>query len=310
MSDKPLAHSLEYGAFRLLSAVLRTLPERLSQWLGAILGWKVGTVLRIRRAVVDRNLARAFPERSPAWRRHTARACYVHLGRESVAMVRLAGLATEEVAARTTVVGLDALRQALAEGRGVVMVTGHLGNWEVGGAALAASGVPVLAVAKGMANRRFGAALTATRARLGVGTVDVREAPRKVMRALRGGGAVALVADQDARRAGVFVPFFGTPASTARGPALFAVRAGCPLFLGTMLRMPGSRPRYRLALERIDVQPTGDADRDVLALTAAHTAALERAVRAAPEQYFWQHNRWKTAPGTARRPEPASDASV
>jgi KDO2-lipid IV(A) lauroyltransferase len=310
MSDKALAHALEYGTFRVLSAFLRALPEGLAQRLGAGLGWVVGSVLRIRRDVVERNLALAFPDRTARWRARTASASYVHLGREAVAVLRLAGLAAPDMRVRTSVVGLEELREALAEGRGAVLVTGHLGNWEIAGAALAVREVPLLAVAKGMANRRFGEALTAARERLGVRTVDVSRAPRDVMRALRGGGAVALVADQNAREFGLLVPFFGVRASTARGPAVFAIRARCPLFLGVMLRHPGWRPRYQLTLERIDVERTGDSEWDVLALTTAHTAALERAVRAAPEQYFWQHKRWRKHAGTMPGEEPPQDAPV
>ncbi len=310
MSDKALAHALEYGAFRVLSAFLRALPEALAQGLGAFLGWGVGSLLRIRRNVVDRNLALAFPDRSPAWRRRVARGSYVHLGREAVAMFRLAGLAPRDMLARTVVDGLEPLREVLAEGRGAVLVTGHLGNWEIGGAALAARDVPLLAVAKGMANRRFGDDLTATRERLGVRTVDVAHAPKEAMRALREGVAVALVADQNAREYGLPVPFFGVPASTWKGPAVFALRADCPLFLGFMLREPGWRPRYRLTLVRIDMERSGETEEDVFRLTAAHTAALERAVRTAPQQYFWQHKRWRGRPTTSSTSEPASDASV
>jgi len=129
------------------------------------------------------------------------------------------------------------------------------------------------------------------------------------MRALRKGEAVALVADQSARF-GVLVPFFGVPASTARGPAVFALRAGSPLFLGVMRREAGWRPRYRFTLERIVFETTGDGERDVLAVTTAHTLALERAVQETPRQYFWQHNRWRQRRARSGAPEPPPDGSV
>ncbi len=310
MSERTVAHGLEYAAFKVLTALLGALPEVLAQRLGALLGWVVGSVLRIRRDVVDRNLERAFPDRPDAWRRKVARASYVHLGREAVSFFRMAGLSVADILARTTVEGLEPLREALAEGRGVVFATGHLGNWEIGGAAVAARGVPLLAVTKGMANRRFGEALTATRERLGMRVVDISDAPREVLRTLREGGAVALVADQNAREFGVFVPFFGTPASTARGPAVFTLRAECPLFVGFVHREAGWRARYRVDLQRIDVERTGDPDQDILALTSAHTAALEGVVRESPAQYFWQHKRWKTRPPSANGPEPPTGGSV
>lgn len=294
------AHALEYALFRGAAAVLGLLPERAALALGGALGWMAGSVLRVRRAVVDDNLAGAFPEGSADWRRRVARASYAHLGREAVAALRITGRGPEEVVRRTTIVGLEAFREALRRGRGVVLVTGHLGNWEVGGAAFAARGLPVDAVAKGMANRRFGARLDASRRRVGVRLLTLEEAPREGLRSLREGRVLGLIADQDAREDGVFVPFFGREASTFRGPALFALRSGAPIFLGVSLREPGAPARYRVTVEPVPFVPTGDLEADIRALTAAHTAALERAIRKAPEQYFWQHRRWKTRPpGTA-----------
>jgi len=117
-----------------------------------------------------------------------------------------------------------------------------------------------------------------------------------VLRSLRAGRVAGLVADQDARRRGLFVDFLGTPASTARGPALFALRAGAPLFLGSCVALPDQPGRYRCEVEEIRVDRTGDLDEDVRRLTAAHAAALAERVRRMPEQYFWQHKRWKTRP--------------
>jgi len=296
MSRRRPKHAIEYALFRLLAGAIRVLPEGWALRAGGALGWFAGVVLRIRRRDVDRHLEIAFPENTPAWRGRTARRCYVHFGRESVAIFRLAEVDRRDLAARTTVSGLEVLRASLDEGRGVVLVTGHLGNWEIGGAALSAYGLPVDAVAKGMANRRFGDDLTATRERLGMRVIDMAVAPRAVLRSLRAGRVVALVADQNARESGVFVPFFGRAASTARGPALFALRSGAPILLGTCLREPGWPQRYRIVLTPIEAEATGDLEVDMARLTREHMAALERAVRDAPEQYFWQHKRWKTRP--------------
>lgn len=307
MTDKALKHRLEYHLFRAVSAVLLSLPERLALRVGACLGWTAGVLVRIRRREVDAHLALAFPRKPPSWRRRIARASYVHLGREAVAMFRMAGLDAEAVRARTVLEGLDELRSALDEGKGAVLVTGHLGNWEVGGAALTARGIELDAVAKGMANRRFDRDLVATRRRLGLRVVGMEEAPRAVLRALRAGRAVALVADQNFHRGGIFVPFFGTPAATAKGPALFALRTGAPVFLGTAIREEGWPPRYRVSFRRIEVEASGDLDDDVRRLTEAHTGALERAVRDHPGQYFWQHKRWKTRPPVEGRDGPSEE---
>jgi KDO2-lipid IV(A) lauroyltransferase len=97
-------------------------------------------------------------------------------------------------------------------------------------------------------------------------------------------------------RGGIFVDFFGVPAATAKGPALFALRTGAPVFLGVALRLPGDPQRYRVVIERIQVDASGDLDEDVKRLTALHTARLQHYVEENPGQYFWQHRRWKTRP--------------
>lgn len=276
--------------------MVRLLPESLALGLGEVLGWLAGAVLRVRRRVVDANLARAFPERDTAWRRRVALGSYRHLGREAVATFRLGGATRDWVLGATDVEGLEALEAAVAEGKGALIVTGHLGNWEIGGAAVAVRGTPVDAVALVQANRLFDRDLVSARGRLGMRVIARGDARREVLRSLGAGRVAALVADQNARAGAVFVPFFGEPAATFRGPALFSLRRGAPLFLGVALRSSRRPQRYRVVLEEVSVTPTGALEDDVRRLTAAHTAALERHIRTAPEQYFWQHKRWKTRP--------------
>ncbi len=296
MSRRSVRHGLEYLGFLAADLVLGVVPERWALGLGGALGVLAGTVLRIRRGTVDRNLETAFPDRAPSWRARVARDSYRHLGREAVATFRLAHLSDEDVRARVRVRGVEKLREALESGRGAVVVTGHLGNWELGGAGVACLGIPIEGVAARQANPRFDRRLVAARRRLGMGVLRKGEAVREGIRALREGRVVALVGDQNARRAGIFVDFFGKPASTARGPALLALRAGTPLVLGICTATEGGAARYEVVLEPVAEPREGDLTGRVRALTEAHTAGLERHVRRAPEQYMWQHKRWKTRP--------------
>jgi KDO2-lipid IV(A) lauroyltransferase len=166
----------------------------------------------------------------------------------------------------------------------------------MGGASIAAWGVPLHAIAQRQRNPLFDADITRNREALGLTVVERRDAPKRVFRTLRAGGAVGIVGDQNVRRGGVFVEFFGRLASTARGPALFALRTGAPLFVGSVRRLPGFPQRYRAEIQRIPLTPSGDLDADVMRLTKTHTRYLEERAREAPEQYFWQHRRWKTRP--------------
>jgi len=151
-------------------------------------------------------------------------------------------------------------------------------------------------------NRLVDERLQELRRKLGVETIYQSQAPSRVPRVLRANGVVGIVGDQDARSSGIFVPFFGRPASTHRGPALFALRLSAPVFSCIARRLPGKKVRYEVAGERVNVTRTGDLDADVAALTAELAARLERQVRQAPEQYFWFHKRWKSTPPPPSEP--------
>jgi KDO2-lipid IV(A) lauroyltransferase len=296
MRHPTFRHRIEYLGFRLALGVLRMLPERLALGMGGGFGWFAGTVLGIRRRVVREHLRLAFPGETEAWRRRLGRASFRHLGREALATFLLGRMASEEILKRTEIGSLDLLREALARGKGAVLLTAHFGNWELAGAARALRGVPMDVVAQRQRNPLFDSHLNEGRRRMGMRVIPRNEAPRRVVRSLRDGRAVAFVGDQNVRRGGVFVAFFGKKASTARGPAVFALRTGCPIFQGVNRRLPGYPTRYRLEIVPVDFAPTGDTEEDVHRLTQRHAAFLEKEIREGPEQYFWQHRRWKTRP--------------
>jgi Kdo2-lipid IVA lauroyltransferase/acyltransferase len=298
------AHRAEFLLTRAVQSGLSLAPERVAEAFGGIVGRLVQWPLGIRTPVVRQNLRRAFPDADPAWLDALVTATYRHLGREAAATMRLHRLGPAGVVARTEMVGWESLLEALAEGRGAILAAGHLGNWEVGAAALAARGLPTSGVVQRQSNRLVDERLDRNRRVLGVDTIPRGEARTRVPRALRSGRVVGMVADQDAGRSGIFVPFFGQPASTHRGPALFALRIGAPIFVAAALRVADA-PRYRVHLERLEPVRTGDLAADVAALTERVSRRLEELIRISPEQYFWFHKRWKTAPPT----ELASQAS-
>ncbi len=294
-----VAHRAQQVLFMSAVTVARVLGDHGSAALGGALGRLGYFPLRFRRQLVEKHLRWAFPERDDAWIRATARAAYAHLGREAIATIRLARMTRDDVLARTTVIGLDAFQRALAEGNGLVLASGHVGNHEIGAAALSARGIPLDLVVQRQANPLFDASLIGSRKRLGLGVIDRSHATKLAIKALRGGRAVAFAADQNAGKAGIFVPFFGKPASTHRGAAVFAVKTGAPLFLGTSLRKGNE---YEVLLQRVDVPREGDLDDVVYRLTLAFTQRLEAVVRQAPEQYLWLHRRWKTRPPEETHP--------
>ena len=286
------AHRAEFALARTLESTVSALPERAADAVGRSIGRAVHR-LGIRRDIVESNLRLAFPDRDDRWIARTAFAAYEHLGREAAATMRLSKLDARAIVERTVPIGWDEMEAARSLGRGVILVTGHYGNWEIAAATVASRGIPIAAIVRRQGNRLVDERLQQLRKKLGVETIYQRQAPGEVPRILRANGVVGIVGDQNARRAGILVPFFGHPASTHRGPALFALRLGTPVLSCIARRMPGNEPRYEIAGERVEVERTGELDVDIHAMTAELAARLERQVRIAPEQYFWFHNRWK-----------------
>jgi|SRR5690348_9163515 len=288
-----IAHRIEYGALRGVVGLLKRMGLRSASAFGAGLGKLGYRPLAIRREVVERQVRAALPDLSPNEIRRVARASYAHLGRTTAETAILPLYDRERIISLfEEVEGWSIVEERLAREKGLIFVGGHLGNWELGGAYLAARGLPMHAVARYMANPLFDRYLTRTRERIGMTIVHDDEAVRRVPRALRTGHAVAFLIDQGAvGLASTWVPFFGRLAKTPRGPAVFALRLGAPIVFGAAIRQPNGR--FRLSFEAIDSTATGNLEVDVERIVTDYTAALERWVKRAPEQYFWHHRRWK-----------------
>lgn len=309
---KALAHRAEFYALRGALGVLRRLRWERACRLGERLGVLGYAPLGIRRDVVERQIAAAFPELDGAGVRDLARRAYAHLGRSTIETALLSSLGREGILDLVTeVTGWDAIEEAHAAGRGIVIVSGHFGNWELAGAYLPARGIPMDVIVRRQANPLFDDFLDATRARLGMSVVNDSEAVKRTPRALREGRAVGFVSDQGLLGlASTFVPFFGRPARTPRGAAVFALRFDAPVVFITAVRLPGGT--YRFVAERVEVQLTGDREADSDAIVRRYTEVLESWVRRAPEQYFWHHRRWRRQPeGTpAELRDPVTTHSV
>lgn len=291
-----LSHRLQFALLRGMVALLARLPlgtaRRVGERIGLLGFWPLG----IRRRVVERQIAAAFPELAAREVTTLARRAYAHLGRLGIETALAPRLGAAGVLALFEADSDFALvERHLAEGRGVIAFTGHVGSWELAAGYLAARNVPVDAVARRMSNPLFDTYLNDARRGVGINVVYDADAVRRIPRAMKEGRLVGLVADQGVMGlASTFVPFFGRPAKTPRGPAVFAIRYKVPiLFIAAILQPSG---KYRLFVEEITPDATGDRDADVDATVARFTAALERMVRRFPDQYFWHHRRWKRQP--------------
>jgi KDO2-lipid IV(A) lauroyltransferase len=293
MKGTVVAHYAEYLALRGAVAALDKLSMRragdIGEWIGA-LGYRP---LGVRRAVVERQVRAAFPGLGELEVRRIARASYESLGRTTIETALLPAYSREQVLGMfERVDGWDVVERGMAHGKGILFVSGHLGNWELGGSLVAARGVPLEAVTRRMQNPLFDRYITETRRRIGMSVIHDADAVKRVPRAMRENHAVAFLVDQGAvGLASTWVPFFGRYAKTPRGPAVFALRLDSPVVFGAALRQPSGR--YVMHFEEVRVERTGDREADVDAIVAAYTNTLERWIRRTPEQYFWHHRRWK-----------------
>jgi len=290
-----------YVALRAVMGVVRLLPRRPALAAGGALGL-AARGLGMRRAVTASNIAAAFPELGEAARMRIERGVYRHFGRMAVDSLRLSASGPARLAPWVRdgdLVGI--LEPALKAGRGAIVLTGHIGNWELAGAHLAARGFPLAAVVKPPANRYLARHTERVRHALGITTIPLPEARSVIPALLRENRIVALVADQGALRSDTWSPFFGRPTKTAVGPGLFHHQTGAPVFFGAMIAEPGGG--YRLMGELLVDRMTGTVNEAVQRVADLFRQRLEALVRRFPEQYLWTHRLWK------QQPEPRESAA-
>jgi KDO2-lipid IV(A) lauroyltransferase len=294
--SRRIKHRLEDAALALIIALLGPLGFRGAQRFGSFLAtlWYYGYRRRVdvSMANIDRAFGGTLDRRAV---RRLSLESYRNIGRTFLEFARFPYMDARRAAELVTFSNPEILDDLARRGKGAILVTGHYGNWELIGAAVAGRGYPISFVVGRQGNALVDRRINRYRGGMGVGIIERGVALREIPRALRRGEFVALLADQDAGRSGVFVDFLGTPASTPKGAAHFAFRFGAPILFGVTVRGGDGRHRAEL-FDPIWPRENADTDEEVLRLTRAYTAYLEEAVYRHPEQYFWPHRRWKTKP--------------
>ena len=295
----PWHRAVQWTVARLVALVgglAGRLPLRVAQRLGAGLGRLAYWILPGRRRVALDNLTLVYGEAlAPADRTRVARQCFEHLGMTTLECCRLFFGPTERLFGRVRGHGTEHIGQALARGRGIFFLTGHFGNWELLAAAHGHAGFGLSVVVRPLDNPYLDALIARARERSGLRAIPKRDAVSGVRAALARGECIGILLDQDAGRDGVFVPFLGHPASTSRALAILAIKTRAPVVPAFIHRRPDGS--HELVLDpEIPLAITGDLDHDIEVNTARYSEALERHVRAHPEQWFWVHRRWKSRP--------------
>jgi Kdo2-lipid IVA lauroyltransferase/acyltransferase len=293
---KEKRYALEARAAHLAARTIARLPRRWALAVGRGLGTLWGELDRRHVGIAAANLGRSFPhwDEARAWR--TARAVYRHFGAAMIDLLWLDAHPREEVMALVEVEGREHVEAAMAAGRGALLVTAHIGNWELHGLSHGWLFGAIGVIARRLDNPALDERLCALRARGGNTVILKQKALATVLRFLREGRGVAVLIDQNVQeKDGIFVEYFGRPAATTTVAAALALKTGCALVPTHTLLLPDGR--YRLVYDPpVAYTPTGDRRADVAALTQALTRSIEAWVRETPEQWLWLHRRWKTQP--------------
>ena len=267
------------------------LPHRLALSVGRFLGRLAWSLSARDRGRALEHLSFALPELTEAERRRIARASFLSAGTNLAELLHFLKRDRQEIHRHLEIHGWENVEAAKESKRSILILTGHCGNWELIGTALHEGGVPPAAVARPLDDAGLQKLLVDLRSHLGTTTIarGTRGSARQLLEVLRGGGALAMLIDQDTKVDGVWVPFFGRPAFTPVGAAEIALRQKANVIPSFIERRPDGGHLIRF-------HPALDLPQDPQEATALMTAKIEEQVRQRPEQWVWWHKRWRRQP--------------
>lgn len=290
--------ALEAMALGVFKIVARVAPRGPFLRVGRGLGRLVAAVDTRHRNIAKDNLRRSFPDWSEERVDQTARAVWAHFGGVMFDLVRILAKGPGAVDALVTVEGAENALRAHGSPNGVVLITGHFGNWETHGIVHAKRFGSIGVVARPLDNKRLDAAMTSLRESAGNEVIEKEHAMIRSMRRLKAAQGVAFVVDQNVQeKEGIFVNFFGRPACTTPFAARLALRTGAMVLPCRAVMTPDLK--YRVIYDPpIDPRDFGTGEDAVLTLTQAMMNATEAWIRANPDQWLWMHRRWHTQPSS------------
>ena len=288
---------IEFVPFWLLLRGLGVLPRPLARAVGVAMARIVNVVHKKLRRVGMRNLEIAFPEMREAERRAILKRVFDGMGRQLAEFALLPRITKENIPEVAVHDGLENFLGAQKRGKGVLLLTGHFGAWELGSFAHSLYGYPIKIVVRDLDNPRINNLVKRYRTLYGNSTFDNREFARTLISSMRAGDTVGILMDTNMTPPqGVFVDFFGVPAATASGMARVALKTDAAVVPAFTL-WDAKLGKYCIRFEpMLELVRSGDAEADAVANTALFTKALEACVRAHPDQWIWVHRRWKTRP--------------
>lgn len=286
---------IEYTALKSVAQIIQKLSSLSSIKLGRMLGLFVYYFVPIRKSVAINNIKLAFPGKSDKEIERIARGTYENFGQTFFEFLHTPAREPGDFIKRCRIYNKKLLYRSFESGKGTLLMSGHFGNWEYIAALICSLGFPLTVIARPQKNRLVDNLINKYRQKAGIETVSLGMGVREFLRALRANKFVALLADQDAHREGVFVDFFNRLSATAPGPALFSLKTGATIVFATsVLKKNGSYNIYFEEIKSHDL--VGITSDNIRILTQRHAAKLEEKIRKWPDHWFWMHRRWKTPP--------------
>jgi len=287
---------LQYLVFRGIAAFLQLLPlaavRRCAQYFALFLFY----VFPIRKKLTLDQLRHAFPGKAGKEIHAIARESYINLVTSVFELMWTPHLTDERISSLIHIHNPEVFHNALLRGKGVILMSGHFGNWEwlsIGAAKLL--GVPFTVIVHPLHNARVDALVEGWRESLGNHTVPMGISIREIISTLHNKGVVAMLADQSGPSSAHYVSFFDRPAATYEGPATFALKTGAPIIMGFGVRRDDGG--YDIEISEVESQDlSGTSEEQNVELTRRHVKVLEDLVRAHPGLWLWQHKRWKHSP--------------
>jgi len=306
-----MRNRIEYVLYALLGSLVRLLSWHGVNRFGSRFAEFMFYCIPIRRSVTLNQLRMAFPHKPPNEIKAIALAAYRNLVISLLEVFWFSRLTPERIREAVSMPDSSVMDSCLKEGKGLIMLGGHFGNWELIAVAVGLlTGHPLTIIVQRQRNVYVDAFMNKNRTMFGNKVVEMEKAPREIIASLRDNRVVAMLADQSGPQEGLFVNYFGRPASTHRGPAVFCVRTGAPIIMAFILRQPDGK--YVVEFRKIDTENVSGSDENkVEQITARHVAVLEEYATRYPDHWLWMHKRWKHSPAPAdRSPKGLSDVAA
>lgn len=292
-----MINSFLYFIFRLIWLIIHYLPRQFILFKGAFIGFLIYSLSSRHRRLCFRNLEIAFGSSlGKKEKKRIARSAFLHFGRMIFDTIKFAQLKETNRASLFQIEGIENLHQALAKGRGALIFSAHLGNWEIASWPVA-SLVPLHVVARPLDNPVLDKEWQRLREKLAAKVISKFQAARPILQALKANEAVAILIDQNVLRSqAVFVDFFGRLAATTPAMAIFHLRTGAPIVPIFCLMTPNKKYHLKISPPLFFNLSSRPEPELLLQITQILTKIIEQEIRQTPEQWLWFHDRWRTRP--------------